>query len=151
MKARSESEEDRHLRLLKVIGSAEFAEYPSVFKYVEMPLEDFPAHVNSWAVAVVRDTDRWSQLVPVEPGKTSDATPYKLFSFHFDHNGPENSGFVGWLASHLRRKVGTGVIVVCGHNKDRGGVFDYWGCPVPHADQALQEVRDLMGQGRNLL
>ena len=44
--------------------------------------------------------------------------------FHFPA-GVDNSGFVGWLASHLKVVLGTGVLVVCGFNSQRGGVFDY--------------------------
>jgi hypothetical protein len=57
----------------------------------------------------------------------------------------DNSGFVGWLASHLKTAVGTGVFVVCGQNTRRGGIFDYWGVPVEAADAVLAEVRRLRG------
>jgi hypothetical protein len=30
------------------------------------------------------------------------------------HHKVDNSGFVGWLASHLKAAIGTGVLVVCG-------------------------------------
>lgn len=59
-----------------------------------------------------------------------DATEsFGLFSFHF-RDGLDNSGFVGWLASTLKRELGTGVFVVCGQNSRRGGIFDYWAVPV---------------------
>ncbi len=47
-----------------------------------------------------------------------------------------NSGFVGWLACWLKRELGTGVVVVCGQNSRRGGVYDYWGCPAHLCEQA---------------
>ena len=30
----------------------------------------------------------------------------------------------------LKRELGTGVLVVCGQNSARGGIFDYWGVPL---------------------
>ena len=44
--------------------------------------------------------------------------------------GVDNSGFVGWVATHLKRHLGTGVFVICGQNSRRGGIFDYWGIPL---------------------
>ena len=61
---------------------------------------------------------------------------------HFDP-ALDNSGFVGWLASHLKAVLGTGVFVVCGQNGARGGIFDYWGCPIRVADAVFGEVRAL--------
>ena len=68
-----------------------------------------------------------------------------IFSFHFD-GCTDNSGFVGWLASHLKTKLGTGLFVTCGQNTKRGGIFDYWGCPSELEDKVLQEVRLLRGE-----
>ena len=55
---------------------------------------------------------------------------------------------MGWLASHLKRVVGTGVFVVCGQNSKRGGIFEYWGVPAAVGPRALTEVRRLQGQKR---
>ena len=43
------------------------------------------------------------------------------------------------LASRLKRQLGTGVLVVCGHNSKRGGVLDYWACPVEATEAALEQ------------
>lgn len=56
----------------------------------------------------------------------------------------DNSGFVGWLASHLKQKLGTGVFVTCGQNSNRGGIFDYWGCPAELGPSAIEEVKKLI-------
>jgi len=69
------------------------------------------------------------------------------FSFHFEPD-LDNSGFVGWLTTHLKEALGTGVVVVCGHNAERGGVFDYWAVPAAMADAALAEVHRLRAAGR---
>jgi hypothetical protein len=59
------------------------------------------------ALAIVRDNEVWSQLI-----YSGDASKelFKFFSFHFD-GCSDNNGFVGWLASHLKAKLGTGVFV----------------------------------------
>jgi hypothetical protein len=57
--------------------------------------------------------------------------------------GMDNSGFVGWLATEFKRRLGTGVFVVCGQNRDRGGIYDYWGCPVQVRAQAAQVLDEL--------
>jgi 2-iminobutanoate/2-iminopropanoate deaminase len=69
---------------------------------------------------------------------------FGLFSFHFAH-GVDNSGFVGWLATIMKRELGTGVFVVCGQNSNRGGIFDYWGIPIAMKDEAARILRDLRG------
>jgi hypothetical protein len=92
----------------------------------------------------VRDAEVWSVLGPVAPDVRE---PLRLFTFHFPA-AVDNSGFVGWLASHLKVTLGTGVLVVCGYNHARGGVFDYWGVPVSVADEVMAEVQNLRSRGR---
>jgi hypothetical protein len=65
-------------------------------------------------------------------------------------------GAYGWLVSHLKRTVGTGVIVICGRDRRGGaalyrasqGVFDYWGCPAQIGEAVIAEVRSLIERGR---
>jgi hypothetical protein len=84
----------------------------------------------------------WSQLVPCDdPAEEL----FGLFRFHFPA-GVDNSGFVGWLASLLKERFGTGVFVTCGQNKDEGGIYDYWGCPFDLRIPITAYVRDLTGQ-----
>lgn len=64
---------------------------------------------------------------------------FAVWRFHFPA-GADNSGFVGWLASHLKTLFGTGVFVVCGQNSADGGIFDYWGCPWALRDQVFAEL-----------
>jgi hypothetical protein len=68
--------------------------------------------------------------------------PFCLLSFHFEP-GLDNSGFVGWLASHMKQTLGSGVFVVCGQNHRQGGIFDYWGCPWDLRDRFFAEVGGL--------
>ena len=134
-------ETDRRLR--GVIARAELRVYDGPFAFVESPRGAAPPAIRPGALAVVGDDEVWSQLVPAEPGGGA-AEPVAVFRFHFP-DGADNSGFVGWLASHLKRTVGTGVLVVCGQNAGRGGIFDYWGCPLDQAEAVLAEVRALRG------
>jgi len=133
-------------RLLGVIAHSDLQIYGDSYVFEEFPLDAFPSAVRPDALAVVRDNHVWSQLVP-----SSDESKelFKVFSFHFD-DCDDNSGFVGWLASHLKSKLGTGVFVTCGQNSQRGGIFDYWGCPLEMADEVIVEVKGLVEKGKRL-
>ena len=139
-----ETPELTHQRLLRVLAAAEFQVYPGPYGYREYPLAEFPADLAAEALAFVRDAEVWSVLGPATPDVRE---PLRLFAFHFPP-GVDNSGFVGWLARHLKATLGTGVVVVCGYNHARGGVFDYWGVPVSVADEVLAEVQRLRSRER---
>jgi len=134
-----ESPEQTQARLRKVIAQAQLKVFPDLHAFYEVPVADFPTHRVKDALAFVRDEEVWSILAPATPAATES---FVLFSFHFP---PEldNSGFVGWLATHLKNKVGSGVLVVCGQNSGRGGIFDYWGAPESVAAQVIAEVEQL--------
>jgi Family of unknown function (DUF6196) len=132
-------------RLRKVIAEAELLVYGQPYVFEEVSVERFPSQHIADALAFVRDSHVWSALVPQ---RQQQQEAFFLFSFHFPPN-LDNSGFVGWLASHLKASVGTGVFVVCGQNSTRGGIFDYWGAPLSVADQVLKEVKLLRGQQRD--
>ena len=95
------------------------------------------------ALAVVRDGARWSQLVRATAAD-APGERYRLWTCHFPDD-VDNSGFVGWLASAIKTRTGSGVLVVCGRNTLRGGIFDYWGCPAGAAATVLPCVRRLVG------
>lgn len=103
-------------RLREVITEAELVVLDGDWAFQEAPLGDPPA-LTADVLAAVRDEDRWSWLRAAGIGAPE---PFAVFSFHFP---PEldNSGFVGWLATELKRRLGTGVFVVCGQNSARGG------------------------------
>ena len=135
----SESHEQMDRRLRRVLRRAEWHILPGTFAFVEYPRREFPMHLIDDALALVRDNEVWSALVPSEDPK---AEAFAVFRFHFAPN-EDNSGFVGWLASHLKRTLGTGLFVVCGQNSERGGIFDYWGAPVALGQQVLAAVAGL--------
>ena len=127
-------------RLLKMITQSELKVYPGSFAFQEFPLSGFPEKADVDALAFVRDDAVWSQLVPC-----SDETEelFTIFRFNFPV-GADNSGFVGWLASHIKERFGSGVLVVCGQNRNAGGIFDYWGCPLELGEDVVSEVRRLV-------
>lgn len=127
-------------RLGEVIGAAEFVVHDGVWSFVESPLAEPPA-LTGEELAVVRDEDSWCRLVPAGQA-APEAERFGIFSFHFP-DAVDNSGFVGWLATHLKTRLGTGVFVVCGSNTARGGIYDYWGCPAELLDQATREIAAL--------
>jgi Family of unknown function (DUF6196) len=134
-----ETPDQTYARLIKVIGQAELVIYEKPYAFVEHDVSNFPQNFLPEALAFVRDENVWSALVP---SSTSEQEQFIIFAFHFTP-GLDNSGFVGWLASHLESRIGTGVFVICGQNSERGGIFDYWGAPVSVAKQVLAEIHRL--------
>ncbi|HJW09058.1 MAG TPA: DUF6196 family protein [Holophagaceae bacterium] len=136
-----DSSEETERRLRQVIAEATLECFPGEYAFVERPLPDFPAELATLALAFVRDHQVWSALVP---SSDTAAERFFIFSFHFTP-GLDNSGFVGWLASTLKRALGTGVFVVCGQNTDQGGIFDYWGAPLAMKDEVVRTLSELRG------
>ncbi|HEV2673948.1 MAG TPA: DUF6196 family protein [Aliidongia sp.] len=137
-----ETIDETERRLLRVTAEAKLLVYPGTFAFLEFPLGDFPAAARADALALVRDEQVWSQLVP----SIDEAEElFGLFRFHFPA-GADNSGFVGWLASRLKQRFGTGVFVTCGQNRRDGGIFDYWGVPAALAPEIIAEVERMVGK-----
>lgn len=84
--------------------------------------------LDDQVLALVRDSTSRSQLVPIPPG-VEVTEPVGLSPVHFPDRA-DNSGFVGWLATHIKNTTGSGVFVVSGNNIDRGGIYDYWSYPI---------------------
>jgi len=134
-----ESEDQAQARLGNVLAESELVVYERPYAFVEINTSRFPEELFPVALAFVRDEDVWSVLVPTSSAQQEQ---FVIFGFHFKPN-LDNSGFVGWLASHLKACLGTGVLVVCGQNSLRGGIFDYWGAPWSIAKQVIAEVERL--------
>ena len=134
-----ERPEEMERRLRRVIKQSHLTVYEAPHAFEEFALPQFSDRAKADALALVRDDAVWSQLAPCG----SDAPePFALWRFHFPA-GADNSGFVGWLAMHLKSRFGTGVFVVCGQNSADGGIFDYWGCPWELREDVIAEVREL--------
>ena len=131
-----ETPEQTGIRLRRVLCEAQLAVFPAPYAFVEVGVADFPLELVPAALAFVRDDQVWSALVPAT---SPEQEQFMLFSFHFTP-GLDNSGFVGWLASHLKSELGTGVMVVCGQNTGHGGIFDYWGAPLSMAARVRAEL-----------
>jgi len=133
MYLQSELPVEADMRLARVFAQSRLEFLAGEYSYVEFPAAATPLMVAARAIALVRDDHVWSALMP-SPLDASER--FFLFHIHFAI-GADNAGFVGWLASQLRQSLGTGVIVVCGHNVEQGGVFDYWGVPVELKERAV--------------
>ncbi|MFI7643331.1 DUF6196 family protein [Nonomuraea sp. NPDC049400] len=132
-----ETPEQTEARLCGVIAQAQVVVHDGVWCFEEFPTDQAP-EITTTTLAVVRDNESWCRLVPL--GQEHDgAERFGIFSFHFPAD-LDNSGFVGWLASQLKVKLGTGVFVICGSNQARGGIYDYWGCPIDLLDEAIAVV-----------
>ena len=131
-------------RLRRVIALADLVVHDGVWCFEESPADQPPA-LTSATLAVVRDSESWSRLVPSSRAD-QEAEQFGIFSFHFPAE-LDNSGFVGWLATHLKTVLGTGVFVICGSNRSRGGIYDYWGCPIGLLDEATAVIRALRTAG----
>ncbi len=112
-------------RLRRVLRDAELHALPDQWHFTEFAHAVFATSLHPNALALIRDGDRWSQLIPAD---ASAAEPLTLWSIHFQA-GIDNSGFVGWLATLIKQHTGSGVAVICGQNTERGGIFDYWCAP----------------------
>ena len=121
-------------RLLKVLKASNFQVLKGTYYFKEFYTNKFTFYEDS--LAYVKDDDIWSCLIPAKNSKTEN---FKIFSFHFIE-GLDNSGFVGWLATELKKEFGTGVFVICGQNSNNGGIFDYWGCPIDIADKIIEHI-----------
>lgn len=138
----TETPEQTEHRLRSVISQADLQTFAGSYAFLEFPLDQLPTDIVSQALALVRDEQVWSALVPYSH---TDAELFALFSFHFPAN-VDNSGFVGWLATQLKTSLGTGVMVICGQNSQQGGIFDYWGVPLAMQQAAFEEIAKLRQQ-----
>jgi hypothetical protein len=110
--------------------------------FEEFSKEKFPFQARSEALAFVRDGQVWSQLVPSKDPATGR---FRIFKINFKE-ALDNSGFIGWLATHLKLKIGTGVFVICGQNDCHGGIFDYWGFPIEVGELVKAEINKLIDE-----
>lgn len=133
----NESQEEAEKRLQLVLTSSQFKVFEGAYYFKETSVENFKFEPN--ALAMVKDHKVWSYLVPSESNITEN---FKIFSFHFKDD-LDNSGFVGWLGSNIKNKLGSGLFVICGQNSSNGGIFDYWGCPIEIAEDVLKYIDDL--------
>ena len=133
----NETVEQTEKRLKKVIQTADFRIFDKSYYFKEVPVTNFEFETE--ALAIVRDQDVWSFLIP---SASAESENFKIFSFHFE-NGFDNSGFVGWLASKIKQELGSGVFVVCGQNTNKGGIFDYWGCPIKIETEVISFIKKL--------
>jgi len=134
----NETNEQTEKRLIRVLKTADLKIFEDSYFFKETRITDFRFDPN--AIAMVKDNKVWSYLIPSESERTEN---FKIFSFHFKE-GLDNSGFVGWLASRIKKELGSGLFVICGQNSGRGGIFDYWGCPIEIADEVLAYLKKLI-------
>jgi hypothetical protein len=97
---------------------------------------DLPAETAS--LARIRDHEKLSALSPDSP-EHSGGDRFAVFRVVLPA-GEDDSGFVGWLSSRIKARTGSGVFVICGHDRERGGVFDYYGVPVVAADDVRRVI-----------
>jgi hypothetical protein len=137
-----ETPEQTDRRLRRVAAATDIQVLDGEWMFKEFPLDRFTERVRPDAIALVRDRDGWSQLVPARTGDRR-IERFRLWCCHFPAE-LDNSGFIGWLATRIKRKTGSGVFVVCGQNSACGGIYDYTGCPAGVADAVLEDVRALI-------
>ncbi|MFE2039703.1 DUF6196 family protein [Streptomyces sp. NPDC059477] len=136
-----ETPQETRRRLRRVLAEATFRVLSGHWAYHEYPAGPVPQS-SADALALVRDEESWSVL---EPAQGSEAEVFGVFAFHFPA-ASDNSGFVGWLASELKDRLGTGVAVLCGYNSAQGGIYDYWLVPGQLLAEAEAHVRSLAAE-----
>jgi hypothetical protein len=120
-----ETPEQTDKRLIGVIAKSECRFYEDSYAFEEFPLLEYQTSLRSDALALIRDDQVWCQLAPsMETGREL----YGLFRVHFPL-GLDNSGFVGWLASRLKAKYGTGVFVIAAKILAEAGFLIIGGAP----------------------
>jgi hypothetical protein len=129
-------ETDRRLRRIAALMEVEVLD--GEWWYEELAPDEYPRRVRQDGIALIRGRNGWSQLVPVVSG---DKAPerFRVWCCHFPE-AADNSGFIGWLASRIKHRTGSGVFVVCGSSAADGGIYDYWGCPDEIAGPVLGEL-----------
>ena|SRR5918996_3718127 len=121
-------------RLRAVLRKTRVRHLPELWSFIR-----YEGSVPDDAIALVRDEDGWCALVPIE-GRENFCLTSMVFP-----EGLDNSGFVGWMASTIKRELGSGVFVICGDNPQRGGIFDYCGYPAEVAERVRSLIGDLRG------
>ena len=133
----NESAAETDARLRRVMAEAVIV--VEAGEHVFAPLAS-PREADLASLALVRYDSKWCEL---RPGRhDEDSERFVVWRVAFPDGG-DNSGFVGWLATHLKRRLGTGVFVTCGSHPDANGVFDYWGAPESLREEVLTELRAL--------
>jgi len=140
-----ETQKQSQERLRSVFCAADIAWLPGHFAFTETANPEVAVSASRRALAVIRDENCWSVL---DEADEKSPEKFRVFTCHFNADIP-NSGFVGWLASEIKRELGSGVFVVCGHNRQRGGIFDYWGVPAEIAAGVLQLIEKLRLQAHS--
>lgn len=134
-------------RLRAVLRASSLSMLPGRWHYEQLAHGAFPSCARPDALALVQNGHGWSQLVPLEDDSESNE-PLVMWTLHFQADAP-NSGFVGWLATAIKERTGAGVIVVCGYDVERGGVYDHWGCPAGVAEQVFELLDELRATPRS--
>lgn len=75
-----ESLEETHSRLCNVITNSDFKTYKGTYTFEEFPLSKFNSKFNPQSLALVRDSEAWSQLVA---SSDNSKELFTIFSFHF--------------------------------------------------------------------
>ncbi|MDE3720129.1 DUF6196 family protein [Nocardiopsis sp. N85] len=129
-----ESPVESEARLRAVLRATDIEHLPGVWCF-----RRFTGAPPEKAVATVRDADGWCALLPAVEEVPE---PFGLTLSTFPP-GIDNSGYVGWLSTTVKRRTGSGVFVVCGDNPARGGIFDYLGYPLEAAESVRSLIDDL--------
>jgi hypothetical protein len=121
-------------RLRAVLRAAQLVHLPGTWCF-----ERFEGDPPPHALAMVKDVDGWCTLVPAA---THADEPFGVTLTTFSPQ-IDNSGYVGWLATTIKQRLGSGVFVICGDNPHRGGIFDYLGYPVEVTDAVRTLIDEL--------
>jgi hypothetical protein len=135
-------------RLRRVAAAMHVEVLDGAWWYDEFSVEEFRGRARPDAIAMVRDGDSWCQLVPVKPGD-SPREPLRIWCCHFPE-GIANSGFIGWFATRVKERTRSRMVVICGQNRRRGGIYDYGGCPLSAAGAVIAELRNLSAGVRSV-
>lgn len=131
-------------RLASVLARSTVTWFPEPYRFEELP-SGSQRGIDDPAVAWLRNGTTCSRLVRTNPHAVDQ--PYGLIQIRFPE-GVDNSGFVGWFVSHLKRALGIGVFIICGYDQKEGGIYDDTGFPWNVAESVRRELEALRELGQ---
>jgi hypothetical protein len=124
-------------RLYYVLKQSEFVEFDELYYFKQF--EETPNLENN-ALSYIRNGNYWTGLIEAEDDRTEN---YKIFCFKVNTTS-NNSGFLGWMATEIKKKLGISIIVFCSHCPTTDKDILYIGCSSLYGNQVKNFIETLM-------
>ncbi len=127
MHIQTESPAATDTRLSRVLRDSDVHSLPGEWRFAEFAHADFATSLHPEALALIRDGNRWRQLVPADLATVERLTllVHPLRARH------RHSGFVGWLATLISSTPAAASSSSAARTPSVAARFDYWCAPSP--------------------